>query len=180
MASQTTLLGAAGEYFVLSSLLRRGYIAALAPQGVPNTDIVVSDITGDRLCAIQVKSRRAIGSDGGWHMSEKHETIAGKNLFYAFVDFGRSENDQPKVFILPSREVCDVLYASHKAWLKKPGRNGQPHRDTTMRRFLPDYQIIFGSENNPYPNGWLSRYEENWDQLRLTPEKKLLGQGTSD
>ncbi|HEY0219340.1 MAG TPA: hypothetical protein VGC26_06195 [Afipia sp.] len=180
MASQTSILGAAGEYFVLSSLLRRGYIAALAPQGVPNTDIVVSDLNGDRLCAIQVKTRREIGSDGGWHMSEKHEKISSKNLFYAFVDFGRSENDPPKSFILPSKKVCAVLSTSHKAWLARPGRNGQPHHDTKMRRFLPNYRIIFGETKNPYPEGWLNKYKENWDQLSLVPQKQLLKSDTSD
>lgn len=56
MASDNTLLGAAGEHYVMSELLRRGYIAALALQGVPNADIVVTDIDGTRLCSIQVKS----------------------------------------------------------------------------------------------------------------------------
>ena len=53
MPSQSTLLGAAGEHYVMSELLRRGYIAALAPQGVPNADIVVTDVEGSRLCSIQ-------------------------------------------------------------------------------------------------------------------------------
>ena len=43
MVSATTLTGAAGEHFVMSELLRRGFIAALAPAGVPNCDIVVTD-----------------------------------------------------------------------------------------------------------------------------------------
>ena len=46
--SHTSLLGAAGEYYVMSELLQRGYIAALAPQGVPNVDIVVTDLSGNR------------------------------------------------------------------------------------------------------------------------------------
>jgi hypothetical protein len=80
----------------MTQLLRRGLIAALAPQGVPNADIIVTDTIGDRLCAIQVKSRRDIGSDRGWHMKKKHEGIFSKNLFYCFVDFGKSLVDQPK------------------------------------------------------------------------------------
>lgn len=35
MASETSLLGAAGEHYIMCELLRRGYIAALAPQGIP-------------------------------------------------------------------------------------------------------------------------------------------------
>jgi hypothetical protein len=49
MPSQTSLLGAAGEHYVMSELLRCGYIAALAPQGVPAADIVVSNSEGTRL-----------------------------------------------------------------------------------------------------------------------------------
>src|SRR5688572_15316827 len=46
MASATTLLGAAGEYHVMTELLRRGYIAALAPHAVPSADIIASDLEG--------------------------------------------------------------------------------------------------------------------------------------
>lgn len=48
MSNDSTLLGAAGEYYVMAELLRRGFIAALAPQGVPNSDIVVANLTGDK------------------------------------------------------------------------------------------------------------------------------------
>ncbi len=67
MVSTSSLTGAAGEHFVMSELLRRGMIAALAPAGVPNCDIVVTDDIGDRLCAVQVKTRIGKGSDRGWH-----------------------------------------------------------------------------------------------------------------
>ena len=87
MVSATSLTGAAGEHFVMSELLRRGFIAALAPVGVPNCDIVVTDDIGDRLCAIQVKSRNSTGTDGGWHMGKKHEGLTAPTLFYCFVDF---------------------------------------------------------------------------------------------
>jgi hypothetical protein len=87
--SNSTVLGAAGEHYVMCQLLRRGLIAALAPVGVPNTDIVVTDDIGDRMCAVQVKTRVEKGSDGGWHMSVKHESVQSDTLFYAFVDFGK-------------------------------------------------------------------------------------------
>lgn len=74
MPSQSTLLGVAGEHYVMTELLRRGYIAALAPQGVPNVDIIVTDRDGGRLCPIQVKTRRDIGSDGGWASARVHSS----------------------------------------------------------------------------------------------------------
>src|SRR3546814_17866078 len=71
MVSATSLTGAAGEHFVMSELLRRGMIAALAPAGVPNCDIVVTDDIGERLCAVQVKTRRGQGAARGWHVGKK-------------------------------------------------------------------------------------------------------------
>jgi hypothetical protein len=58
MPSHSSLLGAAGAHHVMAELLRRGYVAALAPEGVPTVDILVTDVEGARLCSIQVKARR--------------------------------------------------------------------------------------------------------------------------
>jgi hypothetical protein len=166
MTSQSSLLGAAGEHYVLCQLLRRGYIAALAPQGVPNADIIVTDELGDKLCAIQVKTRRDIGSDGGWHMKGKHEGIVSKNLFYCFVDFGKKLTDTPSCHIIPSATVAKVLRDSHQSWLSTPGRGGKAHKDGDMRRFLPDYQRKHGDKMKGYGTGWLEPYKDAWDALK--------------
>ncbi|NUJ81913.1 hypothetical protein HUN39_18170 [Methylocystis sp. FS] len=167
MPPQSTLLGAAGEHHVMAELLRRGYIAALAPQGVPNADVVVTDIEGSRLCSIQVKTRRDIGSDGGWHMKAKHENIRSDRLFYCFVDFGKATDVRPVLHILPSVRVAEVLAHTHRKWLANPGKKGQPHKDGPMRRLLPDYTNVFGAADNPYPKGWLSQYLDAWHLLGL-------------
>ena len=163
MVASSTTLGAAGEHYVMCQLLRRGLIAALAPAGVPNTDIIVSDDIGDRLCAIQVKSRVAKGSDGGWHMKDKHERIASPTLFYAFVDFGSDLVSPPTSYIVPSRVVADVLRRAHHLWLTTPGMHGQQRKDGALRRFLPDYDRVKLSIGcGP---GWIETYRENWQQL---------------
>jgi hypothetical protein len=165
MASQSTLLGAAGEHFIMSQLLRRGFIAALAPQGVPNADIVVTDVKGSRLCSIQVKTRRDIGSDRGWHMKAKHEKVIGGRLFYCFVDFGKSSGDEPTIYVIPAKTVADVLQASHRAWLAAPGRNGRAHKDNVLRRLRPDYRLGRGF---CYQSGWMDGYRDAWHILELT------------
>ncbi len=163
MTSKTSLLGAAGEHYVLCQLLRRDFIAALAPQGVPNADIIVTDDIGQRLCAVQVKTRRELGSDGGWHMSKKHEGIISDRLFYCFVDFGESLNAQPECYIIPSAIVAQVLQESHQLWLALPGKRGQKHNDTDMRRLTPDYsQRIPGCA---YGRGWLDEYRQAWQLM---------------
>ena len=165
--SNTVLTGAAGEHFVVSKLLRRGYVAALAPSGSPNTDIVVTDITGNRLCSIQVKTRRALGSDGGWHMSKKHESIVGERLFYCFVDLGESVDSFPRVHVIPSEIVASVLTQMHMAWLAVPGANGQQRKDSNFRRLVPDYTRSCAPNPTPYSLGWLEPYREAWHLLEL-------------
>lgn len=162
--SSSTVLGAAGEHYVMCQLLRRGYIAALAPVGVPNTDIIVTDQIGERLCAVQVKTRRALGSDDGWHMGAKHEKNVSPRLFFAFVDFGASLSDVPRCWLVPSAVVADVLTRAHAFWLSTPGKKGQARKDTDFRRFLPNYAKT-GIEIGCGP-GWLDLYFEKWDAIR--------------
>ena len=84
ITSNATISGAAAEHYIMCQLLRRNTIAALAPSGVPDMDIIVSDRLGSSLAAIQFKARREIGADGGWHMKKKHETIIRPLLFLLF------------------------------------------------------------------------------------------------
>ncbi|MDE0531051.1 MAG: hypothetical protein OXI01_06325 [Albidovulum sp.] len=138
----TRIVGSAGEHHVLSQLLRRGWVAAKAPEGAPNMDILVTDKSSRRLCAIQVKTRRDIGTDKGWHMQPKHETMIADDLFYVFVDVGGKPSDSTACYILPSRVVADSIRECHRVWLETPGRGGRPHKDSNVRRFLPDNSYI--------------------------------------
>lgn len=158
----STILGAAAEHYVMCQLLRRGMIAALAPAGVPDADIIVSSRLGSALAAVQVKARRDIGSDGGWHMKAKHEGMERSLLFYAFVDFGKTLDTAPKCWIVPSGTVADVLRRSHQVWLRQPGKGGKKHKDHDMRRFLPSYAHLDWRE---FGSGWLDSFCEQWDQI---------------
>lgn len=171
MASQTSLTGAAGEHFVMFQLLSRGFIGALAPEGVPNMDIMVTSIDGQQLSSIQVKSRWAKGADGGWHMGKKHEAIIGDRLFYCFVDLGEEFGCSPKTYIVPSTVVAEAVRLSHETWLNTPGLRERKRNDSNVRRFLPDYSKFFRDQPNPYPLGWLDEYAEAWSLLR-TPSPR--------
>ena len=169
----STIVGAAGEYHVLSQLLRRGWIAALAPDGAPNMDILVTDENNEKLCAIQVKTRRDIGRDKGWHMKPRHETMVAEDLFYVFVDVGRQPSDSTVSYILPSGVVAGCIRDCHRVWLDTPGKQGRPHKDSNVRRLLPDYSNIKPNTEKGrniigrYRTGWLEPYRENWSILGL-------------
>jgi hypothetical protein len=150
----------------MCQLLRKGLIAALAPTGVPNADIIVTDQIGDKLCAVQVKSRIKPGSDKGWHMSAKHEEIKSPNIYYCFVGF---ETEPPGCWIVPSAIVADVLKRSHAHWLVSPGKKGQTHNDGNMRRFCQSYDHEkFLPE---FSMGWLDPYKEKCDLLETATKK---------
>lgn len=153
--TDTTLTGAAGEHLVLSRLLQRGIVAAQAPEGVRKVDILVNFLEGGIPCFIQVKSRQ-FGSDGGWHMQEKHESMVDKNLFYCFVDF---EPQSPTVHVIPSAVVADMVTRDHRKWLETPGRKGQMHNDNPMRRVKPNSLAL--------EVGWMDRYLEAWDLIQV-------------
>lgn len=153
MVSATSLTGAAGEHFVMSELLRRGMIAALAPAGVPNCDIVVTDEIGARLCAVQVKTRLGKGSDGGWLMSKKHKGLTSPSV----------TGEQPFTYVVPAAIAATCLAQNHQRWLALPGACGQPHKDNDMRRFLPDYAHLGPGH---YDLGWLDQYREAWHLLQ--------------
>lgn len=160
----STLTAAAGEYYVLARLCLSGKIAAQAPRGVPNADIVVTTVSGERLYAVQVKARRGVGADNGWHMKRKHEELTSDRLFYAFVDFGNSMRVNPTTYIVPSTVVASALATMHQAWLSRPGKQGQKHNDSDFRRFMPDYTVNCGTEHS-YVDGWLDPYREAWELL---------------
>ena len=116
-------------------------------------------------CSIQVKTRRDIGSDGGWHRKAKHENIRSDSLFYCFVDFGKTTDARPTVYVLPSARVAEVLFTAHRKWLANPGKRGQ--QDSAVRRRVPDYTRYIAPSENPYPKGWLDQYRDARHLLHL-------------
>jgi hypothetical protein len=95
-------------------------------------------------------------------MSARHERIRDERLFYCFVHFEHIRDEKPLVFVVPAEVVAKVLNASHKKWLATPGRSGQKHKDSSIRKFLPSYSHIFGDEQQSFGEGWLDRYRDNW------------------
>lgn len=153
----TALIGAAGEHYVLYRLFKRGLRAGRPPEGTPEVDLLILDERRNVIVSLQVKTR-ANGTDGGWHMRAKHENIESPRILYAFVDL---EQEHPACFIIPSHVVAKFLRLDHGAWLATPGKKGQKHNDSPMRRIRP-YSEFTSSE---FPRGWMDEYLERWDLL---------------
>lgn len=147
------LIGAAGEYFVLSRLLSKGFLASPAPRGTRKADILVNFLDGGRPFLIQVKTR-STGTALGWTMNEKHERITDDDLFYCFVNL---QPVHPTVHIMPADVTAKVLEQDHRIWMQMPGRGGRQHQRTAMRSMRPG---CFGMGEN-----WMDEYLEAWEIL---------------
>lgn len=147
------LIGAAGEYLVLSRLLAREILAAQAPRGTRKVDIIINYIDGGNPKLVQVKTTMGSAKQGWW-MGQKHESISDTDLFYCFVDFGVLNG---AVYVLPAKVVAETITSDHAAWLSTPGKKGQQHVDTSGRRLR--------SETFTKPNGWMDEYLEAWHFL---------------
>ncbi len=127
----TTLSGIAGEYFVAAELSRRGYVASLTLRNTRGIDILASNADATTSVGIQVKTKQGRGAD--WMLNKKAESDTADNLFFVFVTLNELGN--PEYYIVPKTEVAKFVTDSHKKWLATPGRRGQVHVDTPMRKF---------------------------------------------
>ena len=159
MASDKQLVGASGEHLVLSRLLNLGYLAAPAPRGTRKVDVLVNHLDGKTPCLIQVKTRTGVDADQGWHMRAKHEDMKDADMFYCFVALGDIQSD---VYVIPAKQVSEVVTESHATWLSIPGAKGQKRNDSDMRRIKNDYGMNLRSA----PAGWMDKYLEKWDLLK--------------
>ena len=144
----TTLCGVAGEYFVAAELSRRGYIASITLRNTKGVDILASNENASHQVMIQVKSNQ--GNSREWILTQKAEDDFQDNLFYVFVNL-KTDLERPEYFIVPSKDVADFVREGHARWLKEPGRHGQPHKDSNVRKFQVNDE----------------RYLESWFMLGL-------------
>ena len=141
------ITGIAGEYFVAGELSRRGYMASITLRNNDSIDIHASNLVDNKIFAIQVKTSQY--SVREWPVGIKAENIHSANLFYIFVAFKKID-ERPEYFIVPSKVVAEQVKEDHEKWLATPGKNGQPHKDSSLRKF----------------NDKHGKYSERWDLLK--------------
>jgi hypothetical protein len=137
------LSGVSGEYFVAAQLSRLGYIATITLKNTEGVDLLVTKESAQKSVAIQVKTDQGAGKS--WVLNRKDERRSDPNLYYVFVSL-KKEEELPDFHIVPSKVVADQIKRDHARWLKTPGRKGQAHNDTSMRRFE--------DKQSKYVNAW--------------------------
>lgn len=145
----TTLSGISGEYFVAAELSRRGYVASLTLRNTRGIDLLVSNADATKSVGIQVKTKQGRGAD--WMLNQKVEGDTAENLYFVFVTLNGL--DSPEYYVVPKKVVAKFSRENHARWLSTPGRYGQAHVDSPMRKFKD-------SEG---------KYRDRWDLLGLDP-----------
>lgn len=139
---KTGLSGVAGEYLVAGELSRNGFIASITLRNTKGVDILVSNAEATKSVGIQVKTNQ--GKSRSWILNKKAEDFQAENLFYVFVNLNNGGN--PDYFIVPSKDVANYTKQNHIQWLETPGKKGQKHNDTSMRKF--------DDKEGAYQNRW--------------------------
>ena len=132
-------IGNAGEYFVAAELERRGFTVAVPMSNVKDFDILAISRETHKQFAIQVKT--TVKKQAGWPLNAKNEKLIGDNIIYIFVKLNKM--DMPTYHIVPSKIVAEYISEEHKKWLATPGKNGQKHKDSKLRKFkdVDDYYL---------------------------------------
>ena len=130
------LSGIAGEYYVAAELSRRGYLAAITLRNSNGLDILVSNIDGNKIFSIQVKSTQ---NKRKWILSKKVETEFSAKKYFVFVNIPSNINLSPEYTIIHSKILADHIYKGHRDWLSKPGKNRKIRNDSNARQFDPRY-----------------------------------------
>jgi hypothetical protein len=134
--------GVSGEYFVAAELSRRGYIASLTLRNTRGIDVLASNADATKSVGIQVKTCSGVKPD--WMLSKKAEIDLAENGFYVFVCL--PSQGEPVFYVVLRKDVAKYVRESHSEWLQAPGRKGQKHNDTEMRRFK--------DKEGKYKNKW--------------------------
>lgn len=144
---------------MLSQLLIRGYLAAPAPVGTPDVDLLVTGETGETFARVQVKTRSAAyGRLKAWTMSPRHEQLVDDRMFYALVDF---EQQPTAVYVVPSAVVAQVISTASRLYQSTPGPRVAQRKPNRFRQIEQGY----GPDMPDFQVGWMEPYRDRFDLL---------------
>ena len=156
-AGEGTLIGNAGEYYVVAELLKRSIVAALAPRNAPAFDILATK--DNHIVKIRVKTKSQ--DNPSWLWAAKKDGSIFRSLskdgdFTVLVDLAMETKDL-KFYIVPTYQIDEMLQKGYKKWVDTPGKNNHPHDPTNKIRQL--IQERHGEELSEC----LSQWEKLWE-----------------
>ena len=83
-------------------------------------------------------------------LNDRCESFIADSHYYVFVVLG-GPLERPRFHVVPSAAVATYVCDNHRNWLARPGRRGQAHVDSPIRKF----------------DDTANEYLERWDLLGL-------------
>ena len=135
-----TQVGVAGEYLAAGELTLRGYVSSITLRNSRGIDIIVSNAEGTCSITVQVKTNGKGGRS--WLLSKKSEPYSSERHVYIFVSI-QGLGVRPDYYVVPSQDVANQIQTKHQNWLKGRKSNGEPRKDSNMRKFRdPDGKYL--------------------------------------
>jgi hypothetical protein len=151
-AGKGTLVGNAGEYYVMAELLKRGIVAALAPRNSPSFDILAA--IRDRTIRIRVKTKSE--EYNSWQWMAKADGLIFREIqdnddFTILVNL-TADTANLEYYIVPTKILNEWLIEDFNRWVNHPGAKGQQRNPENRFR-------AFGCSSNleklcVYKNKW--------------------------
>ena len=152
-----TLIGNAGEHYVVAELLKRGIIAALTPRNAPNFDILATN--HGKTVRIRVKTKTEQYDIWQWAVKKDraifHE-LADQDDFTVLVNL-TEDHQKMNFYVIPTKLINEWLVRDFEKWLATPGKGGRQHNPSNVKRSL-SYKLYKAA---------LEQYHNNWDILWL-------------
>ena len=126
--SERSLKGVAGVHFVVAQLSLRGFVALPTTRNLKSFDIVAFQQDLSKVVFLQIKSTDrpksgwpvyTIPADENWQEYLKKAISLGDNFLFIFVELPTADNGEPSFYIVPSRDVADMLIQDITEWLDK-------------------------------------------------------------
>lgn len=170
--SRNISLGNAGENLVLARLLIRGHHAALASRNSAAFDIITR--FNRRYSSLRVKagSTRAIRWNAKADGSVFVDHSQGDDTdFVVIVLMPNADVNSPEFYIVPTDVVDSTLKQAHTRWLRSSRRDGEPHKDTSLRAiaFSKTGRLVA----SVFSGADWSGYRDAWHLLEDSPKTKL-------
>ena len=154
-AGEGTLVGNAGEHYVMAELLKRSAIAALAPRNAPSFDIIATK--GDKTVRVRVKTKSEQYDIWQWVIKKDgsiFRNISPTGDFTVLVNLTTLTKDLA-FYVIPTAALDKTLKQNHDEWVRTPGKNGRPHDPSNKQRTL-SYKKY---------STWLAGFLHQWDLL---------------
>jgi hypothetical protein len=159
-------IGNAGEYYIAAVLSSLNFTTTITLGRAERYDILAVGPTG-KTFKLSVKTRFK-GKESAFTLSEKDERNWEDDLLYVLVRL-HEFRQTPEYWVIPSKRVSEVIAIAHQKWRETPGRTGQTHNFSAVRK-IP--VVLRGMDNTYYPSDWeeeMKKYYMNFKTMVGAP-----------